>query len=283
MCFLWYCEIIMRLPFLQIMSKRIRWLERLLDGLYLSPFLLESVLFPMWTESSMKVLCGIWIFSKFEELIHNPSIQVQLEYHQNAIEYPVNNIEFHLYFYSTQVSSLSCLQRCVVTTSRHWNLCLLHVRTYSTIRISLLPTVSNHQTLVRLDRNDVTWSWLFWSKSLPHLGWAWIVIHVFSLLWMTFLMFQEASFGTRVREAARVSCPSFLGASGYLSLSLCKALLHFILEDFRASHYWIGLMCRECVFHSQTLGLSCYHNISFVSRSTDWWIRNFPGLREKTN
>ena len=58
-------------------------LERLLDGLCLSPFLLESVLFPVWTESSKKVLCGSCFF-QFGKILHNPSLLVRLEYLQNA-------------------------------------------------------------------------------------------------------------------------------------------------------------------------------------------------------
>ena len=66
-------------------------LERLFEGLCLSPFLLEAVLFPEWTESSLKVICGKCISSNLVEFLHNPSIVVRLEYLQNTLESLVNN------------------------------------------------------------------------------------------------------------------------------------------------------------------------------------------------
>ena len=62
---------------------------RLLDGLCLSPFLLESVLFPAWTKSSVKVLCGICIsFNSRIFYIHH-----HFWFNWNTL---VNNKNFHL-------------------------------------------------------------------------------------------------------------------------------------------------------------------------------------------
>ena len=61
-------------------------LERLPDGLLLSPCLTESIHFPIWTGSSMKVLSGTNTLSNLEDLVHNPLILVRLRYHHSVLE-----------------------------------------------------------------------------------------------------------------------------------------------------------------------------------------------------
>ena len=70
-------------------------------------------------EQSQSASLGVvYDFSNLAEFFNNPSILVRLENLLNAIESLVNNIKFHLRFYSTQSFSLSCLQRSFV--NRHF-------------------------------------------------------------------------------------------------------------------------------------------------------------------
>ena len=279
----------MRLLFLGIISKRIRWCEK--DCLTGSIFLPSS-----WNQSLSKY--GLKVpWKSFVNLylfqfggINNSSIQVQLEYHQNALEQLVKNVEVHPYFYRTQLFSLSCLQRSFVTTSRHWNLWFLHVRTFSptqvlnwlpmsrTIRLSfVLIEMTKHGRDCFGDRHcQITSTSGLSMKSNP-----------LFLVPGNDLPCAQGSLVLKKSERSCTSflcagsCPSFLVAGGYLSL-LVRFAFSWFLKIFEQCITGSDFCVVSVNFIHKTLVLSWYHNTSYVSKSTDWWNRKSQSILVKS-